>query len=95
MGEIRRLPVKPRLVREQTIEPEALNPGLFTIAFNNRKKQGRGFQSHTCQGSLYGETGHVHLDTDVLPNNTFHSMQEMVDCLEEFGDCLITEGNVL
>lgn len=95
MGEIRRLPMKPRALREQTIEPEMLNPGLFTISFNNRKKQGRGLQSHTCQGSLY-DSGHVHIDTDVLPNNnTFHSVQEMVEYLEEFGDCMITEGNVL
>ena len=95
MGEIRHLPVKLRALREESIEPEALNPGLFTISFNNRKKQGKqGLQSHMSQGVLY-HSGHVNLDTPLLQVTTFLSIKQMVDYLEEFGDCAIIEGETV
>lgn len=95
MGEIRRLPIKPRLLKEESIEPEALNPGLFTVVFNNRRRQGmQGLQTHECQGSLY-DSGHTHLDTQLLQVRDFLSIQQMMEYLREFGDCMITEGNAL
>lgn len=87
--------MKPRLLRDESIEPEALNPGLFSVTFNNRKRQGKqGLQAHMSQGVLY-HSGHVNLDTPLLPVVTFLSIQQMVDYLEEFGDCAIIEGETL
>lgn len=97
MGELRRFPTKLHALRQEgAIEPEMLNPGLFTVTFNNRRRQGtQGLQTHECQGSLYDETGHVHLDTELLQVRDFLSIKQMIEHLQEYGDCFIIEGNIL
>lgn len=95
MGEIKRLPIKPRALREHQIAPELLNPGLFRLSFNNRRRQGmQGPQTHECQGSLY-DSGHVHLDTQFLQVRDFLSIQQMIDYLHDYGDCAIIEGETV
>lgn len=77
------------------IEPEMLNPGLFTLSFNNRRRQGtQGLQTQECQGSLY-DSGHVHLDTELLQVRDFLSIQQMIDYLHEYGDCAIIDGETV
>lgn len=59
--------------------------GLFHLSFNNRKRQGkRGLQTCYCQGVLY-ESGHIHLDTNQLQPNTFDTLSEMEEHLEQYG----------
>lgn len=63
--------------------------GLFHVIFDNRKKQIRGFARHEAYGSLY-PSGHVHIDTNYLQVRDYRSLQQMIDFLEEFGDCHIS-----
>lgn len=62
--------------------------GMFTLTFNNRKKQGRGYRSEECMGVLYPE-GNVHINTNAFHVREFGSLSEMREALEEWGDCWI------
>ncbi len=62
--------------------------GMFYLTFNNRKKQGRGYQSHECMGALYPE-GNVHINTKAFHIREFATMGEMREALEEWGDCWV------
>lgn len=91
MGELRHMPMRIQELLEQRIAPDMLNPGLFTVTFSNRKKQGRGFQTHTCEGVLFS-SGHVCLDTEFIPTSDFLSVVEMVEHFETYGDCILQQG---
>lgn len=91
MGEMRRLPVRLQSALECRITPEMLNPGLFTVTFNNYKKQGKqGLKTHTCYGALFPE-GNVYLNTQFITTNDFLSVGEMVEFLEKYGDCILQQ----
>jgi hypothetical protein len=101
MGEIRRFPLslfpgKQQQDEPEVLSPELLKPGFFTISFNNKKRQGtQGLQTHTCQGALFEDTGHVHLDTSVLQVRDFTSLGQATSYLEQFGDWTITAGDTV
>lgn len=62
--------------------------GMFMLHFNNRKRQIGGFQSQECEGVLYSD-GVVHINTKAFPQREFHTLSEMREAIEEYGDCVI------
>ena len=67
--------------------PEEEPPhGLFHLAFNNSKKQLRGLMRYEACGTLFPETGHVHIDTQYLQVRDFRNLQQMREFLGEFGN---------
>jgi hypothetical protein len=70
-------------------EEEVPAYGLFHVVFDNRKKQLRGFARHEAYGVLF-PSGHVHIDTNHLQVQIYRSLRQMIDFLEEFGDCHIS-----
>jgi hypothetical protein len=63
--------------------------GLFTLHFNNKKRQLPSYQSFDCEGVCYSD-GTVHLNTHDYWQREFASLREMRTALEEYGDCVIT-----
>jgi hypothetical protein len=67
--------------------PEEEPPhGMFHLSFNNERKQLRGLMRYEAYGTLFPETGHVHIDTQYLKVRDFRSLQQMKDFLAEFGN---------
>jgi hypothetical protein len=62
--------------------------GMFHLTANNRKKQGRGYRSIECMGALFDD-GKVYINTLAYPQREFHSLSEMKEALEEWGDVWI------
>lgn len=62
--------------------------GMFSLHFNNKKKQLGGYQSHDCEGVLFSD-GKTYLNTNALLQREFYSFTEMKDYLEDYGDCVI------
>ena len=62
--------------------------GLFHLTANNRKKQVKGYRSIECMGALFDD-GKVYITTLAYPQREFHSLSEMKEALEEWGDVWI------
>ena len=88
---LRSLPLAP----QPKVQAPPSDPGMFLLYFNNKRKQIRGYQALEAEGVLYS-SGHVHVDTEMLRDeegrlrNTFRSLQEMIDTLQEWGECAVT-----
>ncbi len=67
-------------VRAEEVPPY----GLFRLTFNNKKRQKNGLQTCYCQGTLY-DSGRVHMDTNALQRNTFETLTDMEEYLQQYG----------
>lgn len=63
--------------------------GMFTLHFNNKKKQLGGYQSHDCEGVLFSD-GKTYLNTNAFLQREFHTFTEMQEYLEEYGEHEVT-----
>jgi hypothetical protein len=92
-GKITRMPINQATYIDRTIVDVPLDEippyGMFQVTFSNRKKQLHGLSRYEAQGTKYA-SGRVHVDTIYLQVRDFLSLQQMIDFMEEFGDCHIS-----
>ena len=87
-GNLTILPINPNTYIDRMMvdtPAEEVPPfGLFHLSFNNKRRQKNGLQTCYCQGVLY-ESGHIHLDTNALQQNSFDTLDDLQEYLKQFG----------
>lgn len=90
MAHMNETPTMNEIIYDPHRDTPSSRPCLFSLVFNNRKRQGwrKHVQHAECEGTLY-TSGHVHLDTVELACTDFMTLQQMRDYVEQYGDITI------